>query len=866
MTERRAGFTGRARRLENRWRVRATDFAARWIITIGGIGTIVAVLLVLAFLISVVLPLFWPPASLTRSSDSPIAVAGQPLAVGVDEYQLLTWSVDGSGTLRVKRLDTGESLAETRLFEEPTQVTSVSLSETGADVAVGLADGTVSLGRLGIAAEFVARDQVPPEWRSLRPGETLAADETLIERTAQGEWRTHRVDVQLEAPWRVSERPIERIDYLPPSAEGGRSEGALAAWTDGKSYLMTVRRNELTGGLRQDELHALPVPAGWSEPPRGVFLTSQADNLFLASVTGQVARIAIRDPAKAEVVEQVPVVDQGRRLSWCQWILGRESLLCGDDAGNLRVWFRVPMAEGGGRDGQTLALVRTLAAAAGDTGAIHAGGSSQRSRLVAAGGDAGRVAIYHATSGALVAEHHLPTERPLQGVQFAPKENGVLAWDGNQLWRLNFDARHADISWSSLFGAVWYEGREGPAHIWQSSSAGVDSEPKFGLLPLVFGTLKATFYSMLFGAPIALLAAVYASEFMQPKLRAKVKPTIELMASLPSVVLGFLAALVMAPFIENHLASLLAAGLVVPTALLLGAQLWQLMPSNVAMYAAPFRLIAISLTFLAGVWGGAGLGPWLEQVLFDGHLLRWLDGQRGSATGGWFILWLPVVGVGTALLCGMVVNPWLRDRWGGLARERFAALNLAKFLVVTLVAIGVTWGLASALNSAGFDPRGQFVGTYVQRNSLIVGFVMGFAIIPLIFTIADDALNTVPHHLRSASLGAGATPWQTAIRVVIPTAMSGLFSAVMIGLGRAVGETMIVLMAGGNTPIMDWNLFNGFRTLSANIAVELPEAVRGSSHYRTLFLAALTLFLLTFVVNTAAEWVRLRFRKRAYQL
>ena len=96
--------------------------------------------------------------------------------------------------------------------------------------------------------------------------------------------------------------------------------------------------------------------------------------------------------------------------------------------------------------------------------------------------------------------------------------------------------------------------------------------------------------------------------------------------------------------------------------------------------------------------------------------------------------------------------------------------------------------------------------------------------------------------------------------------MSGLFSAVMVGLGRAVGETMIVLMAGGNTPVSDWNIFNGFRTLSANIAVELPEAVVGSTHYRTLFLAALTLFVLTFVINTVAEVVRLRFRKRAYQL
>jgi phosphate transport system permease protein len=96
--------------------------------------------------------------------------------------------------------------------------------------------------------------------------------------------------------------------------------------------------------------------------------------------------------------------------------------------------------------------------------------------------------------------------------------------------------------------------------------------------------------------------------------------------------------------------------------------------------------------------------------------------------------------------------------------------------------------------------------------------------------------------------------------------MSGLFSAVMIGLGRAVGETMIVLMAAGNTPVLQANIFNGFRTLSANIAVELPEAVRNSTHYRTLFLAALTLFVMTFVVNTVAELVRLRFRRRAVQL
>ena len=143
---------------------------------------------------------------------------------------------------------------------------------------------------------------------------------------------------------------------------------------------------------------------------------------------------------------------------------------------------------------------------------------------------------------------------------------------------------------------------------------------------------------------------------------------------------------------------------------------------------------------------------------------------------------------------------------------------------------------------------------------------MGFAIIPIIYTISDDALSAVPQHLRAASLGAGATPWQTTVRIIIPTAASGLFSAIMIGFGRAIGETMVVLMAAGNTPVKEWNIFNGMRTLSATIAVELPEAVQDSTHYRMLFLAAFTLFVMTFVLNTIAEVVRQRFRKRAFQL
>jgi phosphate transport system permease protein len=186
---------------------------------------------------------------------------------------------------------------------------------------------------------------------------------------------------------------------------------------------------------------------------------------------------------------------------------------------------------------------------------------------------------------------------------------------------------------------------------------------------------------------------------------------------------------------------------------------------------------------------------------------------------------------------------------------------------VTLVVAGaISYAAALFLVAIGMDPRGGIVDTYVQRNTLVVGFAMGFAVIPIIYTISEDALNAVPEHLRAASLGCGATNWQTAIHVILPTAMSGVFSAIMVGMGRAVGETMIVVMAAGNTPLIEWNVFSGLRALSANIAVELPEAVRDSTLYRMLFLAALTLFVITFVVNTFAELIRQRFRKRAAQL
>ncbi|MBS0209989.1 MAG: ABC transporter permease subunit [Planctomycetes bacterium] len=266
-----------------------------------------------------------------------------------------------------------------------------------------------------------------------------------------------------------------------------------------------------------------------------------------------------------------------------------------------------------------------------------------------------------------------------------------------------------------------------------------------------------------------------------------------------------------------------------------------------------------------GLEGALLIAPTVESWLFADDLNRWLDGQIGTGQGAWMFLLAPAYAF-AAFYFSRDVNNYLRMRTADWRHERLAVLDLGKFIAGAALVMAAAWTTSLMLTEMGFDPRGTFVGTYDQRNSLVVGFVMGFAIIPIIFTIADDALTAVPESLRSASLGAGATQWQTVVHVVVPTAMSGLFSAVMIGLGRAVGETMIVLMGSGNTPTLSWNVFQGFRTLSANIAVELPEAVPGSTHFRLLYLQALILFAITFLLNSVAETIRQRFRKRAYEL
>ena len=264
------------------------------------------------------------------------------------------------------------------------------------------------------------------------------------------------------------------------------------------------------------------------------------------------------------------------------------------------------------------------------------------------------------------------------------------------------DAALNTTAWQSLLMPYQWTGYDQPEYIWQP----VSPIQKYNLIPLIVGSLKTTLVALLFAVPLSLAASIYVSQLAPPRLKEYLKPGIELLSGIPSVVLGFFGLIVMA-------------------------------------------------TFLQGVFG------------------------------------------------------------------------------------------------------------YQSRlNAFVAGIALGLATIPVVFSIAEDALTSVPRSYTQAALALGASKWQAAWQVVLPAALPGVFAAVVLGFGRAIGETMVVLMASGNASIMSWNLFDSTRSITATIAAELAETVFGGPHYRILFMIGTLLFLVTFVSNIVGEIVMHRLKKR----
>jgi phosphate transport system permease protein len=518
-----------------------------------------------------------------------------------------------------------------------------------------------------------------------------------------------------------------------------------------------------------------------SGPVTALVLDGRGETLSIGTAGGNLFHVDVREGTQPVLVETSAVAPPGTAVTALAYLIGDRSLVVGTDSGDVSVWMPVRVAKESNRT-----RFQAVHHFASHPAAVTGISPSQRDKGFVTGDDRGNLFVHYSTSEQTLLRIPGNAGR-LQSLMFAPKSNGAIALtETGEIVTYAIHNPHPETTFATLFQPVWYEGYEQPEQVWQSSSGADDFEAKFGLMPLLFGTFKGTVYAMLLAVPIAVLGAIYTAMFMHPDLRAKIKPTIEIMAALPTVVLGFLAGLWMAPLLERIFPAVVAMFVVIPFSVILAALLWQAVPFSVRNRIRPgFEAILLVPVIIGAVVVCLSQNMLIESLLFGPHYKDWLA----------------------------------------------EALGLR----------------------------------YDQRNALVVGFAMGFAIIPIIFSISEEALSNVPKHLIAGSLALGATRWQTLAKLVFVSASPGIFSALMIGFGRAVGETMIVLMATGNTPIMEWSLFNGFRTLSANIAVEIPEAPHGGTLYRTLFLAALLLFVITFIVNTGAEVIRQRLRKKYSQ-
>ncbi|MEQ1621174.1 MAG: phosphate ABC transporter permease [Methylococcales bacterium] len=732
-----------------RWRL-LKDKIARYAVEIGGLSVIVAIVLIFFYLLYVVYPLFISASvEPVNHFAVPEPSMGKTVLLEMEEQNEVAARFTDTGQVVFFEVATGKTLL-TQAIAIPanTKITSFAQGSPINEGAViyGLSNGQA------IVVKHQYKTTFPDNKRLITPSLKYPLGEAPL-----------KID--------TSGAALEKI-----AVKIGSDASTIIAKSASKIRLVNLAKEQSLfadeGAMTRTDA-VLEVSADKVE---NILVDKDEAKLYLLSADGQLSFIDINNKTSPVLTQEQNVVTAGQKITHVSFLNGDLSLLIGDSSGLVSQWSMI-------RDElnhKTLEKIRAFKVS--DKPVVAINSEQRRKGFMTVDAD-GMVGIYHTTAERQLIQQKMGDSSPVAAV-LSPRASGILLElaDGQMhFWRV--DNEHPEVSIKSLWQKVWYESYPKPNYIWQSSSASNDFEPKYSLTPLVFGTLKAAFYAMWVAVPLALMGAIYTAYFMAPGMRVYVKPTIEIMGALPTVILGFLAGLWLAPFMEAHLGGIFALMMIVPLGVMLFAYAWLYLPKAISQripegWGAAFLIPVI---LLSG-WFAFTVSVPLESFLFNGSLRDWFKSELGI----------------------------------------------------------------------GYD----------QRNALVVGIAMGFAVIPTIFSIAEDAIFSVPKHLTVGSLALGATPWQTMSRVVLLTASPGIFSAIMIGFGRAVGETMIVLMATGNTPVMDMSVFQGLRTLAANIAVEMPESEVDSTHYRVLFLAALVLFVFTFIFNTLAEVVRQRLREK----
>ncbi|MET3716134.1 phosphate transport system permease protein [Pseudomonas coleopterorum] len=733
--------------MQRKRRIRALkDRFTRWYVLVGGLAVLAAITLIFFFLAYVVVPLFKgadltvePPLHPAWLQD-----AGKPLVYALEEQNEAGMRVSEQGVALFFNAQTGEELSRTSLpIPAGVTVTASAKDQPGTPLVVlGLSNGQALVFR------HTYRVTYPGGNKTITPAIEYPYGDAPIALDPQG-------------------RALERV-----SLNASDASLILAGSTgDQLNVLQLTREESMMTGEVTNEQKRIELPQ-MNQAVKAIFIDPRQQWLYVINGRAQADVFSLRDRSMNGRYKLSENADT--QITASAQLVGGISLIIGDSKGGLAQWFMARDEDGEPR----LKQIRTFQMGHSPIVQIS---SEQRRKGFTALDASGQLGVFHST-----AHRTLLVEQVVDGpgiYALSPRANRLMVEANGALQPLSLHNPHPEVSWSSMWSKVWYENYDKPAYVWQSTAANTDFEPKMSLAPLTFGTLKAAFYAMLLAAPLAIAAAIYTAYFMAPGMRRKVKPVIELMEAMPTVILGFFAGLFLAPYVEGHLPGIFSLLLLTPLGILSAGFLVSRLPESIRLRIPDGweSAILIPVILLVG-WFALYMSPFLETWWFGGDMRLWISNDLGI--------------------------------------------------------------------------------TYDQRNALVVGLAMGFAVIPNIYSIAEDAVFSVPRGLTLGSLALGATPWQTLTRVVILTASPGIFSALMIGMGRAVGETMIVLMATGNTPVMEMNLFEGLRTLAANVAVEMPESEVGGSHYRVLFLSALVLLLFTFVMNTAAELIRQRLRKK----
>jgi phosphate transport system permease protein len=733
--------------MQRKRRIRALkDRLTRWYVAVGGLAVLAAITLIFFYLAYVVAPLF-QGASLT--AQTPLSAAwmndaGNPLMITIEEQNQIAMRISDKGEMVFFDLKDGAELQRLSVpLPAGASVVSIGKDQPGAPlIALGLSNGQV------LVLRHTYQTTYPDNRKTITPSVAWPYGESPLVLDEQG-------------------RPVEHVTL---TADGEHLKLAGATGTQLHVLALEQTENMMTGEMTSEHTR-IDLPQT-SATVKAIYIDPRQHWLYVINGRAQADVFSLRDSTlngRYKLLE-----DASAEITASAQLVGGISLVIGNSKGGMAQWFMARDVDGEPR----FMHIRDFKMSGAPIVQIK---SEQRRKGFIALDASGRLGVFHST-----AHRTLLIEKVADGpgiLALSPRANHILLESGGKLRPLVLDNPHPEVSWSSLWGKVWYENYDQPQYVWQSTASNSDFEPKLSLAPLTYGTLKAAFYAMVLAAPLAVAAAIYTAYFMAPGMRRKVKPVIELMEAMPTVILGFFAGLFLAPYLEGHLPGIFSLLLLTPIGILLAGFCWARLPDSIRLKVPEGweSALLIPVILLVG-WFSLSMSPHLENWLFAGDM-----------------------------------RTWIRDD------------------------LGIT---------------------YDQRNALVVGIAMGFAVIPNIYSIAEDAVFSVPRSLTLGSLALGATPWQTLTRVVILTASPGIFSALMIGMGRAVGETMIVLMATGNTPIMDMNLFEGMRTLAANVAVEMPESEVGGSHYRVLFLAALVLLVFTFVMNTFAELIRQRLRKK----